>query len=326
MSLFSLDVITPAFEKTKQFLLPIHFKTWLKLAFLLLFTFEASPSFDMVRPFNDTSRLQEIGAGVDPYAALTTLWTTYSTYIIIGGLIFIFFILILALLRCLFTFTFLRCVDEQKVLIRRYTRETFPLGMSYFWASLLLAFFSSAIISGLGFLFLRSWGQEGVISFSALAPIITVAIIFTFIWGIIMLFIDYFVVYTMYVTKKKFFASLASAYQLFKKEYKDMLLFVLLRIIFGILSMIFFMLVFLIILLILILIGVVIFVLLKITGIYSPSLFASPFFIFTLMAILILICVSIILFLSVPIEVFLRTYTLSFMNKLWDKNRKIQKH
>jgi len=307
MSLICTDVITPAFERAKKFMLPFNLNLWLKLGFLSILV--SSVGFNL--GFNYK------GAGPSDFTSLSNLWAQHSG-IMIGGIVFLLLLgLFFVFISSILSFTLIKSVDTEQVLIKKNTKDTFSLGMSYFWFNIIMGFIVLIVFLLIALPFILPLLEGGKPDFS-LAPIlffVLLAGIAGLILVLFLVFVKLFVIYHMYLTKKKFCSSIQASRDLLKKNFKEMFLFALIR--FGMniaitLGWVIIMLVLALPLLLVfgILAGLVYLIYLglgTVTAIVLGVLFG-------LVALAILIVLTILI--AAPIEAFITNYNLMFMKRM----------
>lgn len=307
MSFISIALIKPAFERTKKFLLPFNLKIWLKLGFLGLFASGVGLNSNFNYRTSDFSDL----------AVLSSLWSQYS-WLIIGGASFLLLLGVLFIfISNLLTFTLINSVDKEKVLIIKHSKNNLSLGFSYFLFSVVTGFIFLIVITliSLPLTLPLLKGSSIDFSFSSMLLLLILMGFVSLIFMIIYVFVRFFVVYYMYLTKKKFLFSLKKVLSLFKKNYKDMIMFAVMRfvlnIIIGIAVLLLMIFLLIPILIVVALAGGLVYLVYTALGLIVAIIIGGVFGI-----IIFIILFILLLLLSAPISFFLTIYNLMFMKKI----------
>jgi len=307
MSLICTDVITPAFERTKKFMFPFKLKPWLKLGFLSLLASSLWTNFNFNYRFSSPS----------DFVWFVGLWESYPGLIITGAIFLVLLGLFLVFISSLLTFTLFKSVDTQKVLIKKNTKDTFGLGKSYFWFNLIAGFVIALVFILLILLFVWPFitGQVADFPLASILLLILVFGLIVFILALFFAFIKLFVIYYMYLKKKRFCFSFRKSWGLLKKHFTEMFVFALIRLGMQIaiaIAAFFLMLILLIpILIVGAILGGIVYLVYQGLGLVVAIVLGVIFGLIILIAFAL-----VVLLIAAPIDVFLINYNLMFMRKI----------
>ena len=243
---YAIDLINPAIKRTKEFLFPFNLILWLKLAVLGFFI--NRPGGNLNLRFMDFTEL-------DITQFLSSYW-----HLIIAGIIFLFLLgIVFSIVSSLFIFAFMKSVDKKNVKIIQYTKDNLSKGISYFLFrlifGLLILLVFAAILLPIVIPLIKgsSFSQILAIAIPLLILFFALIVFLILFWS----FIGLFVVPYMFIKDKKTLSSLSDCLKLFKREYKQMLMFFLMHFVLGMASAIILMLLFFIVLIPFIIVGLV---------------------------------------------------------------------
>jgi hypothetical protein len=335
MGWYSVDAIDIAFKKTKKILNePFNFWKWLKLAIIIFFigggignqVFNYNPGgFD--KPF---SRNGVEGSSVDKISnQMGLFWHQYQTYILIAVTIFILFILIFGFISSVMEFVFMESIVTNIVSIRAYFKKYLRQGFSLFLVRMIIGLFTLMLLiaaASLVFLpFLRSGAviTPGLI-WNSIFWLILILLVLALVNGIIGSFISLSIPIMMY-RNIGIIAALGKIIARLREEWKQILVYWIMRIIIGLVAGILVGIVAIIVLIVfliaIILLGAILYFLLSGLGLGVSNLLfwvvmitygviaAIPLIIFLLLA-------------SVPVPVFMKFHLLTFL-RMWFKDLNI---
>ena len=320
MSLIATDVLKPAFDKTKKLLLPFKFWIWIKLGLLAILAGGISSggsNFNYSFPGGSNPGLESLN--------LSSVLSNLPLWIIGIAIFSVIFVVVILLIKSFFTFGFIKSIDTEKVFVLKHLRSVSNLGASYFWVNLLMTIILLAIIAAFIIPIILFVGISNLTAnFSSIPLLIGLFFLFmlvAFIFALVYAFIDSFVVYFMYLNKKKSWFSIKACWRLFIKNFKEMFLFWLIKVGLNIAGVFILLFVMLFVLVLLFLVGAVlagiVYALYLAVGLIGAIILGVIFGIAFL-----LLLFTVILLLSAPVSAFIITFNLLFMKKFLLKAKK----
>lgn len=302
------ELIDSSIEKTKKLLLPFNFIVWIKLAVLVLFVSSSGGNFN--------SRVGNMDSGVIEY--ILTHWELILTLAIIGllfGLAFMF-------LKSVFQFCFLDSVTKKKVMVFGYFSRNLEKGFSLFLLNLVVGIISLAVIGVIAYPFIKVFllGNGNFSQLLNFLPLIIIGVLAILVMIAVGLLISIFTIYYMFINKKRAWYSFKKVFSLFRKEWKEMIVFLLLNFVLGILVGIIMFVIFLAVAFTAVLIAgfffLMGFILYKIASVLLVFLIVMAVL---LGIVLLIILIAALLMASVPFATFFAYYRLDFMKNLLGK-------
>ncbi|MBN2126957.1 MAG: hypothetical protein JW703_01030 [Candidatus Diapherotrites archaeon] len=315
----SVDAINPAFNAMKELLFPIKLKFWLKLAFVSMLGSSGGGGGGSIGNAGNTSNSS---------AQMPDLSSFLAQYgLIIGLIVFavILLILVLTYIHSVFSFVFLDDLIERKSRILSSFKENMSNGFSYFLFNVFLGLIS--LITLLLFLspvlipVITGMNQWIVIG-SAVLLLLLWALSFGLILGLITSFTHAFVLPLMILKKKPLMNAWSELKPLIFKEWKEILLFLIISFFLGIALAV----ICLILLLPLIVLGIILAVIALILGVLSIISTGN----ITMIAILIILAIPVMLIFAylasiflLPVSSFNRYYSMIFLAKIEPETAKL---
>lgn len=226
MSFIATDLLKPAFERTKEFLLPFRFWTWIKLGFLLFFTagvFNISPNFNFRFPDSGKSNPFE---GFD----IASFWMNNQSWIIPVLIALAVLILVCVVLSSFFAFTFMNSVDSGKVRIISYTKKNSRQGLSYLLFKIITTIIFLALLAAMLVPFIISIVNKSIFILPSLLLMIVMICVMIIAGLLIYTFVDSLVIYFMYLKNQKILSSMRQCWVIMKKNLKEVAIFWLIKI------------------------------------------------------------------------------------------------
>ena len=330
MGWYSIDAIDVAFKRTKKILIePFNFWKWLKLAIIIFFIGGGigNQGFNYNQGTFDTSRKEVEWPSFDEiFNQVGQFWQQYQTHILIAVAFIILFILIFGFISSVMDFVFVESIVTDIVSIRAYFKKYLRPGFSLFIVRTIigLVLLMLLILAVMPILlpFIRSNAiiTPGLILGSILW-LILILLVLALVNGILESFIGLCIPIMMY-KDIGIIAALGKIIARFREEWRQILVYWIIRIVVGLAAGILVGIVALIvlfgILVPVILSGAILYFILSGLGLgISNILFWVVMITYGLFA-----AIPLILFLlmaSVPVPVFMKYHLLTFLH-LWFKD------
>lgn len=309
MDFIATKLIGESIDKTKKLLFPFNFKNWIILAILSIF----------------------IGGGVGFNSRMNIPsnfdflnFTSINWAIIIGVLILAFSVgLVFLFLGSVLHFCFLDSITKNRIMISKYFKKNIEKGKSLFLLKLsfsLVSLFVLLLINYPHIMILINNIDNLTFSLFSIPYLIISGIIYLILFSIISVFINTFTVYTMFIFNKKSLVSLKKVINVFKKEYKEMLLFLLFNLLIGIVVSMIMVTIFLLMGLIIAFIVLIFAIIGTLLYKLSEVLIIPLIVIAVILGVLLFIIFMILsLLISVPFSVFTQFYRLDVMKSILSK-------
>jgi hypothetical protein len=298
---FAFSGIDDATEKTKGFLWPFKWSVWWRIAVISLFTGGLG---GLNFPYSSNNYTNPIDS-----SQLATGFSELAGIILWLILAFILVAIVFTFLSSVFQFVFVRCLSENKFMLRKNFAENIGNGLRLFgfWIVMIIA----AIIAALVFfvLILSAGGLFHAPNILLIIPAIILFLLVLLIIGIIGLFTTDFVVPVMLKDNCGIIEGWKKCWGILRNSPSQSIVYLVMRIIISIVLAII-LLVFVIV--VVLAIGLPFLALIHLSGL---GLAFSPLHI-TLLAIILIIAIPILLIISVPFNTFLRVYSLSVLGKM----------
>ena len=325
----AFSLFTPAFDRMQKILFPIDFRYWFKLGFVSAFSVGGSlggggggrSSFPGSMPISTNSTTRNItGNAISNYSEKGILWGILGALALLASIV----LLILTFISSIFSFIFIDALVKKKFTIRDGWKKHYSKGVSFFWFRILVGFISLAVTVIIFLPFIISLFRAGFVDYFTQTSLLSIFIdllpsfiVFILWWAVLSFFL--MLVYDFAIMEQYFHAqSTKSALQKILRSVKhqkgETAVYTLAKIVFkigtgiiaGIVGIIYF--------LIALLLGVGIFLLF---GILSKIFAWIILFIYAVIA----ICIFIIALL--PLNVFLRVFSLLAYVKLAQKRDQV---
>lgn len=330
MGWYSIDAVDAAIKRSKKALIePFDFWKWIKLGVIIFFIGSSGfPNFpgSYSQPYDD--KKIEGASNEDIIKEISQFWDQYRTYILMGIAVIVFLIILFVLLSSIMEFVLIESLVTNKVTIRAYFRKHLRSGFNLFIIQLILliAFLSVFILAMMPILqeFLKSPANinPGMILMGILWFFVVIMIL-AFVGGIIQSFIGLSIPLAMY-QEIGIIAALKEIWGKFKMDWKQILVYWVVRIVLGLVVGIALGIAALILLIIILIpiavFGVILYLMVSGLGIDNPVswILIIPFSLFTA-----LILVAFLLMVSVPGAVFMKYHQLTFL-KAWYPEKNIR--
>lgn len=315
MSFLATELIEPSIEKTKQLLLPINWKTWLKLAIIALFIGGGGGGGVNVRIPN-----------AEQGQMLAEFFAAYWE-IILGVFIALTLLgLVWRFVGAVFMFCLYDNVLSKKVRVFGYIGKNLSKGASAFALQIVIGLVSLIVLALIALPFIVTFARNPAgFNLDTLPPVYIIA---TVVLGIMIMvgfsLLDWAIVTLvfphMYFRGQRAAASLRSVARLFQREYKEILMLLLMEFLITIIVGIILMLVILLLLVVFALIGAVFFIPGYLWYASAEQLLIPLIIAGGVIATILIVGLALsILVASVPPMVFFTYYDLEFMKRLLKK-------
>jgi len=335
MTWHSIDALDTAFERTKSVLIePFIFWKWIKLGIIILFLSGCGGGGGGGSNYSGTGQdFTGISDSKEPLITdsqflefretLTQFVDTYLIHLLLGIGFFIGIILLLSYISSVMEFVFVNSLVTNVVTFWAYTRQYLRQGFNLFMIRLVLGlvFLSILIISMLPIVLpiLNSPSDLDIgILIGGSFLLIGILIILAIIDGIIRSFINLSIPMSMY-QNTGIIAALRKVLGLFKADWKQIIVYwvlrFFLRIIVGIILLLAALIIFIVVFGIVFILGLILYLLLSWAGLgMEDAVFWVIMAPFGLVAYVLLIVFSLLV--SVPVPVFMKYHMLTFL-KSW---------
>jgi hypothetical protein len=307
MTFIAGDLINPTIEKTKKLIFPFKWKLWIKIAILSMLVGLSTPAVS--------------GNVFRGGRELLDFISAHLTLVISVGIGVIILSILLSYFGSVFQFCLLDSITKKKVEMLGYFNKNTDKGFSLWglrWIMTLIFLVLVAVIS----LPIITRTLTGTFSLDSmnLAYLILAGMIFVLlviIFSIINSFLNLFAIYYMYLKNKGAWHSLQQVVAIFKREYKEMLIFWLLNIGIGIIYTLAIILAIIVAFIALAIVGGILFAIgLLIYLVANVMLIPLIILAVPLGMILFLAFVLMLAAVSVPFVVFLVNWKIDFMKRL----------
>ena len=335
MTWHSIDAVDTAFNRTKSALIePFNFWKWIKFGIIIFLLGGSVGGGGGGSNYGGTGqRYYGIGDNREPLITdsqflefretFTQFLDTYLTYLLLGIGFFIGIILLMSYISNVMEFVFVNSLVTNVVTFWAYTRQYLRQGLNLFMIRFVLglAFLSILMISMLPIVLpiLDSPGDLHIgMLIGGIFLLIGVLLILAIVSGIIESFINLSIPMSMY-QNTGIIAALRKVLGLFKAEWKQIIVYwvvrFFLRIIVGIIMMLAALIIFIVVFGIVFMLGLILYLLLSLAGLgIGDAVFWVIMAPFGLVAFVLLFVLSLLV--SVPVPVFMKYHMLTFL-KSW---------
>jgi len=223
--MLAIDILSPCFEFIKKRFFPINKSYWLKLGFVSLISTRSGVN-------------TQIGRGINSFSKFGNFIKKYWVFLLgISGIGLVLGFL-WNIVQNTFLFIFLDSILKGKVKIKKGFGKHVKKGVSLFYFQLLigLAFLLLISIIALPAIIVYFSGNTPSGIATVLYIIVAVLVFFLMLMTVICinLLVYYLVIYEMYISNLKFKPALRNTIDLCKKEYKEVLMFILFKVLISI--------------------------------------------------------------------------------------------
>jgi hypothetical protein len=342
MTWHSIDSIDTALKRTKSALIePFNFWKWIKLGIIILLlggsgggggggggSNYGSSGQDFGKFDNSGEPLITDSQFLEFREMLTNFVDNYLTYLLLGIIFLIGIILLLSYISNVMEFVFVNSLVTNVVTFWAYTSQYLRLGFNLFIIRLVLglAFLSILLISMLPIVLpiLNSPGDFHIgMLIGSIFLFIGVLLILAIISGIIQSFINLSIPMSMY-QNTGIIAAFKKVLVLFKSDWKQIIVYWLvrffLRIIVGIIMVLAALIIFIVVFGIIFMLGLILYLLLSWAGLgMEDALFWVIMAPFGLVTFILLFVFSLLV--SVPVPVFMKYHMLTFLNSWYPESQ-----
>ena len=301
---YAFSGIDDATEKTKGFLWPFKWSIWWRIAVISLFTGGLGGLNFPYSSNNYTNSIDssQLAAGFSGMSGLIEILLWLILAIILVVIVFTF-------LSSVFQFVFVRCLSENKFMLRKNFAENIGNGLRLFGFWIVLIAVTIIAVAVFFVLLLSAGGLFHAPKVLLIVPAIILFLLFLLIIGIIGIFTTDFVVPVMLKDNCGIIEGWKKCWGILKSSPSQSLVYLVMRIIIAIALAIILMLFAIVVVLA---IGLPLLALFYLSGL---GLGFSPLHI-TLLVIFLVIAIPVLLIISVPFNTFLRVYSLSVLGKM----------
>ncbi len=336
MNWYSIDAIDAAIKRTKKVLIePFDFWKWIRLGIICILIGNSGiwngynlGNFD--RGYEEKEgTLPQTGEIINQ---ISQFWQQYQTYILIGLAVIIFIILLFGLISSIMEFILVESLVTNVVTIRAYFRKYLHPGFNLFVIQTLLGiFFLSLFILAMIPILLPLLESPGAINFGkilmAIFWFIAVLLVLGTIGGILSSFIGLSIPLVMY-DGIGIIAAIKKILGKFKADWRQIIVYWVLRIILGLAAGIIVgiaaLILFIVLFIIILVPGLILYFVLSGLGHGTQSaMFWTVMLLYGLIAVILLILF--ILIVSVPVPVFMKYHMLTFL-QMWYPDVRIPFH